>query len=180
VREGAERGEQRLHAWVAEAERGRGPAVVVLGGQDDPLECGGVGRAGAGLQLRVEQALVDLVADPDERPPVVVAEQAADAEVVAVVDRRLRPERATLLPVLLDLRGAVVDVDPGLDAAVDHPGLEAAGRAAADPAAEDDRDVVGAAERQQVAERLLEPIGPACGRSKTRVSDSSSWRKASW
>jgi hypothetical protein len=168
-----------LHAWVAEAERGRGPAVVVLGGQDDPLECGGVGRAGAGLRLRVEQALVDLVPDPDERSPVGLAEQTADGEVVAVVDRRLGAQRAALLEVLLDLGGAVVDLDPALDAAVDRPRLKRPGvwreiRRPKTTATWSGRPSVSWS--RSVCSNQSRP---ACGRSKTRVSESSSWPKAS-
>src|ERR671914_116025 len=48
--------------------------------------------------------------------------QAADAEVVGVVDGCLGPQRAALLEVLLDLGGALVDLDRGLDTAVEDAG----------------------------------------------------------
>ena len=82
------------------------------------MERRGVGRAGARLELGGEQALVDVMADLNERVPVVGGEQAADAEVARVVDRRLGPERAAFFEVLLDLGGPVVDLDRRLDAAV--------------------------------------------------------------
>jgi len=53
-----------------------------------------------------------------------------------------------------------VDLNRRLDAAVDHAGEEASRRLAADPTPKDDRDVVGPAQRELVADRLLEP-GPA-------------------
>ena len=59
VREGAEGCEQRLHARVAEAERGGGQAVVGAGRQHDAFEGGDVGRACARLELGVEEPLVD-------------------------------------------------------------------------------------------------------------------------
>src|SRR5207244_9676882 len=65
-----------------------------------------------------------------------------------------------LLEVLLDLRVLVVDGERDLDAARDDLRPEAAGGRLRDLAREDERDPVGAAERQLVAQRLLEP-GPA-------------------
>ena len=59
----------------------------------------------------VQEALVDLMADGDERLPVGLGQSSADAEVAGVVDGRLGSERAALFEVLLDLRGAVVNLD---------------------------------------------------------------------
>ena len=64
----------------------------------------------------VQEALVDLMADRDQRLPVLLGEAAADAEVAGVVDGRLGSERAALFEVLLDLGGAVVHLDRGLHA----------------------------------------------------------------
>jgi hypothetical protein len=129
----------------------------VDGRQHDALERRGVGRALARLKLGVEEALVDLVADPDQRIPVLFGEHAADAEVAGVVDGRFGPQRAALFEVLLDLRGAVVDLDRGLHAAGDDLGVKPAGGAAGDAAAEHDRDLIGASECQLIGERALEP-----------------------
>ena len=65
----------------------------------------------ARLELVVEEALVDLVADRDERLPVLLGQAPADAEVAGVVDGRLGAERSALSEVLLDLRRAVVNLD---------------------------------------------------------------------
>src|SRR2546426_925981 len=127
VREGAERCEQRLRPRVAEAKRGGSEAVGGAGGKDDAFERRGVGRAGARLKLGVEQPLVDLVADLEQRLEVSVGEQAADAEVAGVVDGRLGAKRPTLFEVLLDLRVLVVDLERGLHTATDDPGEETAG-----------------------------------------------------
>jgi hypothetical protein len=111
----------------------------------------------AGVELVVEQPLVDAVADLDQCIPVVLGEAAADAEVVRVVDGRLGPERAAFLEVLLDLAGAVVDLDRGLDADVEDLGVKAARRATGHAAPEHDGDLVGAPERELVRERTLKP-----------------------
>jgi hypothetical protein len=52
----------------------------------------------------VEEALVHLMADRDERLPAFPGQTAADTEVAGVVDGRLGPQRAALFEVLLDLR----------------------------------------------------------------------------
>jgi hypothetical protein len=128
VGEAAERGKQRLHTRVAEAQRRDGLAVGVVCGEDDVGEGVGAGRAGACLELGVEQAFVDLVADREQRLEVGVGEQPADAEVVAVIDGRLRAERGALLQVLLDLGVLVVHLQADLVAAVEDTRPEAAGR----------------------------------------------------
>ncbi len=146
-------------AWtrVAEAEGGDGLAVA-RGRQDDARERDCVGRAGARLELGVEQALVDVVADSDERVPVGVGQEPADAEVGGVVDGRLGAEGAALLQVLLDLRVLVVHLEADLVAAVEDARAEAAGRGGDHRAGEDDGDLVGPPERQLVADRALEPL----------------------
>jgi hypothetical protein len=50
------------------------------------------------------------VSDVDQRLPVGVGQEPADAEVAGVVDRALGSERAAFFEVLLDLRGAVMDL----------------------------------------------------------------------
>jgi hypothetical protein len=61
----------------------------VGGRQHHALERRGVWRALAGVELVVEQPLVDLVSDLHQRVPVGGGRAAADAEVVRVVDGRL-------------------------------------------------------------------------------------------
>ena len=61
------------------------------------------------------------------------------------------------LEVLLDLGGAVVDLDRWLHAGRDDLGVEASGGLARDAAAEHDRDLVGAPERELIRERALKP-----------------------
>jgi len=113
--------------------------------------------ARAGFDLRFEQAVVDALADGEQGLPVGLGEQATDSEVVAVVDGGLGAEGAAFLQVLLDLRGFVVDLEPGRVVAVEDPGVEATGGGGDDPAGEDDGDALGPAEGELVAERLLEP-----------------------
>jgi len=81
----------------------------------------------ARLELVVEEALVDLIADGDERAPVFLGQSSADAEVAGVVDGRLGPQGAALFEVLLDLRGAVVDLDRGLHPFVEDLGVKPPG-----------------------------------------------------
>jgi hypothetical protein len=57
----------------------------------------------ARLELGGEEALVDLVADVDQRVPFLGGDAAAYYEVAGVVDRRLGPERAALLRYCLTL-----------------------------------------------------------------------------
>lgn len=76
MREAAERGEQRHHAGIAEAQPRCGLAVLD-GRQHDALKRRGLGRAGARRELGGKQALVGLMAELNERVPVVLGEQAA-------------------------------------------------------------------------------------------------------
>ena len=108
-------------------------------------------------KLMVEEALVDLVADLDQRLPVGLGEAAADAEVAGVVDGRLGPQRAALFEVLLDLRGAVVHLDRRLHAVVEDLGVKPSRRLAGDAPAEHDRDLVRAPERELVGQGALKP-----------------------
>lgn len=53
-------------------------------------------RAGADLELGVEQALVDLVADREQRPPVGLGEQAAGGEAQTPTARQSEARSLTL------------------------------------------------------------------------------------
>ena len=110
--------------------------------------------------LELEQAAIGGKADVAQLRQ--VGEAPADAEVIAVVDRGLGSERAAFLVVLLDPRALVVDVQRGRDAVGQDAGAEAAGRAAVDPAAEDQLHLVGTAEIEVLADHLLEEQ-PAVG-----------------
>jgi len=114
----------------------------------------------ARVKLVVQEPLVDLMSDVDQLGPVLVGEEPADTEVAGVVDGRFGSERAAFFEVLLDLRGAEVDLDRGLDAAVEDLGVKPSRRPAADAAAEDDRGLVGPTERELVGDRCLEPRAP--------------------
>ena len=65
------------------------------GWQHHALKQRGVWCASARVKLVVKQSLVDLVADVDQRVPVLVGEQSSDTEVAGVVAvvsvRRARP-----------------------------------------------------------------------------------------
>jgi hypothetical protein len=108
----------------------------------------------------IEEALVDLMADLDERLPVLLGQAAADAEVAGVVDGRLGPERATLFEVLLDLRGAVVHLDRRLHPFVEDLGVKPARRSTRDAPGEHDRDLVRAPERELIGQSPLKPRPP--------------------
>ena len=100
------------------------------------------------------------MADRDQRLPVRLGESSADAEVAGVVDGRLGPERAALFEVLLDLRGAEMDLDRRLHSAVEDLGVKPARGPAVDAPAEHDRGLVGATERELVGQRPLKPGAP--------------------
>jgi hypothetical protein len=68
----------------------------VVGSRHHALNQRGVWSASARVKLVVQQALVDLVGDVDQRLPVLVGEKPADAEAVAVVDGRLSSWRGPL------------------------------------------------------------------------------------
>jgi hypothetical protein len=75
----------------------------VGGWQHHALKERGVWCASARVKLVGEQALVDLMADIDQRVPVLVGQQPADTEVAGVVDRRFGAQGAAFFEVLLDL-----------------------------------------------------------------------------
>jgi hypothetical protein len=111
----------------------------------------------ARVKLVVEEALVDLVSDLDQLLPVGVGQHPADSEVAGVVDGRLGSERAALFEILLDLRGAVVDLDRRFDPAVEDLGVKPAGGPTGHAPAEDHGGLVRPSERELIGERLLEP-----------------------
>jgi hypothetical protein len=108
----------------------------------------------------VEQSLVDVMSDVDQGVPVLVGQEPSDAEIAGVVDRRFRSQGAAFFEVLLDLRGAIVDLDRRLHAAVEDLGVEPARGLSAHAAAEDDRGLVGPSEGELVGDRCLEPGAP--------------------
>ena len=117
--EGEQRREQRLHAEVAEAQRGGALAV------DDARPVEVVERFGAdgavvADMLDAQQASVGGEADPFEI--IEVLQPSADIEVVGVVDHRLGPQCAALLVVLLDAGVLVVDVQRRGDPVGCHAG----------------------------------------------------------
>ena len=76
---------------------------------------------------------------------------------------RLGPERAAFFEVLLDLRGAEVDLDRRLHSVVEDLGVEPARGLPGHAPAEDDRGLVGPSERELIGDRLLEPGAPGGG-----------------
>jgi hypothetical protein len=76
----------------------------------------------ARVKLVVQEPLVDLMSDVDQRVPVLVGEEPADPEVAGVVDPRLGSQRAAFFEVLLDLRRAVIDLDRRLGPTVEDLG----------------------------------------------------------
>jgi hypothetical protein len=130
------------------------------------------------VELEAEEPMVDVVADVDQRLPVGVAQEASDTEVAGVVDRGFGSERAAFFEVLLDLRGAEVNLDRSLGPAVEDLGMRPARDASIDAPAEDDPGLIGETERELVGERLLKPGRPAARWSNARVSEMSSCRNA--
>ena len=68
-----------------------------------------------------------------------------------------RSNTRPLIEVLLDLGGAALDLDRGLHALVEDPGVKPAGRLAGDALAERDRDPIGPAECQLGCQGALKP-----------------------
>ena len=93
-----------------------------------------------------------------------VVEAALDSEIGGAVDHRLDPESTAFLQVLLDARMLVVRVDGDLGAPCHHPGGELTLGVAADPAREDELDLVGTTYVEVVGDsRLEEGSSPARG-----------------
>jgi hypothetical protein len=87
----------------------------------------------------------------------------ADAEVAAVVDRGLGPQRAAELEALLDAGVLVVDVQAGRHLAGDHPGAEPARGALGHPAGEHQAHVVRAAEFRAAVHLALDRLDAVHG-----------------
>ena len=146
--EGAEGGEQALHARAGEGH----PGGAGAGGADDRLGEGGQGGGAFGGvvadPLDVKQAPAGgeagLLQLPQMRQPL------GHAEVGGVVDRGFGSQRCAELVVLLDRGVLVIDVqargDPVGDQAGAEPARCRAPAAAGDPAAEDQRYPAGAAQ----------------------------------
>ena len=111
--------EQRLDAWVAEAQRGCA-LVIDHDGLADLVEGLLADVAVRADSLDVEETSVGLEADLSQRGEVM--EAFADPEVAGVVDRGLGPQGLVLLVVLLDPGMFVVDVQRRRDSFGDAPG----------------------------------------------------------
>src|SRR5579863_7161245 len=99
--------EQRLHARIAEPQRG-GSLPVDLDGPNHLLKRVFANRAIMRYGLDVQKASVGLKADlPQSRQ---VLQQFSDAEVACVVEGGLGAQRAPFFVVLLDARVLVVDM----------------------------------------------------------------------
>src|SRR5512135_2884327 len=85
--------------------------------------------------LDVQETSVGLKADPPQGGQ--VGQPFADAEVARVVDRRLGPQGAAFLVILLDPRVLVVDVQRRRHPLGEHAGPEPARRPPGDPSVED-------------------------------------------
>src|SRR5262249_36271052 len=155
-----QRAEDHLDARVREAQRRHALPVDHLRGAHR-TERGLTDRAIVTEPFNLKQTAVGLKADLPERREIV--EPLADADVAGVVDRRLGAQRAARLVVLLYARSCVVNVQRGGDPFGEHPGAEAAGGAARDPAAEDQLDAVGPADVEILANDLLEENAPGGG-----------------
>ena len=75
---------------------------------------------------------------------------------MGIVDRRLGPQGAALLMILLDPRTLVVDVQRRCYPLGDHAGAEPPRRLLADPPLEDQLHVIGPADVEVLADHLLE------------------------
>src|SRR6185369_5194692 len=139
----AEGGEEGDGAWVTPAQ-GVSGLTVVVGRQDDFFDGAGGDGAVLGYAFDGQEAVVDVASDGAEVGE--VADVAADAEVVGIVERGLGAERPLELEVLLDAGALVVEAEAGVYAVGDDAGPEASGRALGDLALEQELHLVGAAD----------------------------------
>ena len=154
-----ERTEERHHPGIAEAEPG-GPSLRWSGGAHEGLERGRRGHAALGLALQGEEPRVDGPPDLDERGQVLQAP--ADAEVVGVVDGRLGAQRPIELPVLLDLRAAVLDLERWLGSGTEDASPEGRSPVAQDAVLEEELQPLRPAQVELIGDDRLEE-GPAMG-----------------
>jgi hypothetical protein len=109
--------------------------------------------------LKLKELCVDALTDLSEA--VEILDPLVDAEIARVVDRRLCPERALFLEVLLDVRALELDVKCGVHALRDDPcAIAVLGRAgvAPKPDGKQEGDTVWPAEVEVVADDLLEEV----------------------
>ena len=167
-------GQQRVDAWVTEAQGGDALPV-------DGCRCGDA----------VEDFLADhrVVVDAfgAEESPVgaeadlpqggQVAQPLPDPKVAAVVDGGLGPDGPAFLVVLLDACRLVLDMQRGSDSLREHPGAEPGrcGMAAASdqPTIEDERHPVGSANVDVLSHHLFEERPARQGRSSIWVRENS-------
>ncbi len=120
----------------------------------------------------IKESLVDLVADVDQRVPVLVGEEPSDTEVAGVVDGRLCPQRAALFEVLLDFDARkwiwIAASTPRLKtSAWNLPGVRRVTRRPKMTAA-----LIGATEGELIGKRCFEPCASGGGPIKhPRVGD---------
>jgi hypothetical protein len=117
-------------------------------------ELAGGGGGALALQLQIQQALVDLASERDQARQVL--QLLADAEVVGVVEGGLSTKSAAELEVLLDAGVPVTDLEAGVDALGEDAGARGLAPGPLGTAAEDELDLVGAAEVEVLADHLLE------------------------
>ena len=119
-----------------------------------------VGSDGAVVAEALDAEQASVGGEADLLQILKVSQPAADAEVVRVVDDRLRAQRTPLLVVLLDARVLVVDVQRRGDPAGDDAGAIPRGGASGDAPVEDQLHVVGAAHVEVLAQHLVEEDPP--------------------
>jgi hypothetical protein len=151
----ARAGQQCHDPRLAEAEP-RAVVALVDGGPGHLEEDGHIGCRACGCGFGVAQTPVGGFANCPEGMPVLGADAPPDPEVAGIADHRLGSQRSAFLEVLLETRRAVVDGQLRVDALGDDLGAERAGRLLGDPPIEDDRDLLGTAKVEVIADDAFE------------------------
>src|SRR5438128_4115487 len=154
-------GQYRHHALFAEPKP-CGIETVVGSGRPGHLAKGG--HVGSGLRVcrfGVTETPVGGFANGPKGIPVLRTDAAPDIEVTGIADDRLGTQRPSLFEVLLDPRRLVVTAQRGVYTPSHDSGTKSPGSTTANPAMENQRDLIWPAHVQVISNNALKPH-PAC------------------
>src|SRR6266508_438273 len=154
--EAKQRGQERYHARVSEAEARGAEAVVSERRLGHLRKSDHIGSRLCVYRLGVTQAPVGIFTNGPEGLPVLLIDATTDPKVASVTDHRLSSQGAMLLEILLEARRLVDAAQLRVDAPGDHLGREPPRRAGREFAVKQQNDGGRPADVQVVADEPLE------------------------